>query len=166
MKLSARARYGTKALLELSLHWGKGPVLLKDIAQRQQIPLPYLEHLIRPLVKEGIIKGTRGTRGGVSLLKSPKEVILSEVIQLLEGSIAPVACVDNPELYPRSDICVTHDIWAEVKKAMDRVLESTTLEDLVERQKQKWDLKQLEDRQKQCANGRVKKRKTVIKINR
>ena len=148
MKLSTRARYGTKALLELSLHWGKGPVLLKNIARRQQIPLPYLEHLIRPLVKEGIIKSTRGTRGGVLLLKPPKEVILSEVIQLLEGSIAPVACVDNPELYSRSDICVTHDIWAEVKKAMDRVLDSTTFEDLVERQKQKWNLKQLKDRQK------------------
>jgi len=159
MKLSTRARYGTKALLELSLHWGKGPVLLKDIAQRQQIPLPYLEHLIRPLVKEGIIKSTRGTRGGVSLLKPPKEVILSEVIQLLEGSIAPVACVDNPELYHRSDICVTHDIWAEVKKAMDRVLDSTTFEDLVQRQKQKWNLKQLRDRQKQCANERDMEKK-------
>jgi Rrf2 family cysteine metabolism transcriptional repressor len=146
MKLSTRARYGTKALLEIALHWGEGPVLLKDIAQRQQIPLPYLERLIRPLVQAEIIKSTRGTRGGVSLLKHPKEVVLSEVIQLLEGSIAPVACVDNPKLYPRSDLCVTHDIWAEVKKAMDRVLESTTFEDLVERQKQKWNLKQLKDR--------------------
>jgi Rrf2 family protein len=148
MKLSTRARYGTKALLELSLHWGKGPVLLKDIAQRQQIPLPYLEHLIRPLVKEGIIKSTRGTRGGISLLKPPKEVRLSEVILLLEGSIAPVACVDNPKLYTRSDRCVTHDIWVEVKKAVEGVLESTTLEDLVEQQRQKWNLKQLKDHQK------------------
>ena len=159
MKLSTRARYGTKALLELSLRWGKGPVLLKDIAQRQEIPLPYLEHLIRPLVQEGIIKSTRGTRGGVSLLKPPREVILSEVVQLLEGSITPVACVDNPELYPRSDRCVTHDIWAEVKKAMDEVLKSTTFEDLVERQKEKWNLKQLKDRQKQCANGRDMEKK-------
>ena len=159
MKLSTRARYGTKALLELSLRWGKGPVLLKDIAQRQEIPLPYLEHLIRPLVQEGIIKSTRGTRGGVSLLKPPREVILSEVVQLLEGSITPVACVDNPELYPRSDRCVTHDIWAEVKKAMDEVLKSTTFEDLVERQKEKWNLKQLKDRQKQCTNGRDMEKK-------
>jgi len=146
MKLSTRARYGTRVLLELALHWGKGPVLLKDIAQRQQIPLPYLQQLIGPLVKEGIIKTTRGARGGISLLKLPKEVRLSEVIQILEGSITPVACVDNPELYPLSDTCVTHDIWAEVKKAMDRVLESTTFEDLVERQKQKGNLKKLKDR--------------------
>jgi len=148
MKLSTRARYGTRILLELALHWGKGPVLLKDISQRQQIPLPYLQQLIRPLVKEGIIKTTRGARGGISLLKLPKEVRLSEIVQILEGSTTPVPCVDNPELYPRSDICVTHDIWAEVKKAMDRVLESTTFEDLVEQQKQKGALNQLKDRQK------------------
>ena len=145
MKLSTRARYGTRVLLELALHWGKGPVLLKAIAQRQQIPLPYLQQLIGPLVKAGIIKTTRGARGGISLLKLPKEVRLSEVVQILEGSTTPVACVDNPELYPRSDTCVTHDIWAEVKKAMDKVLKSTTFEDLVKRQKQKWNLKQLKD---------------------
>lgn len=137
MKLSTRARYGTKALLELALHWGEEPVLLKDISQRQQIPLPYLEHLISPLVQAGIIKGTRGTRGGVSLLKPPREIILGEVIQLLEGSIAPVECVDNPETCPRSDLCVTHDIWDEVKEAISKVLESVTLQDLVERQRQK-----------------------------
>jgi Rrf2 family cysteine metabolism transcriptional repressor len=141
MKLSTRARYGTRAVLELSLHWGKGPVLLKDIAQRQEIPLQYLEQLIRPLVQAGIIMTTRGARGGISLLKPPREIILSEVVQLLEGSVAPVACVDNPELYPRSDSCVTHEIWAEVKKAMDGVLKSTTFEDLVQRQKEKWNVR-------------------------
>jgi Rrf2 family protein len=146
MKFSTRARYGTRILLELSLHWGEGPMLLKEIAQRQQIPLPYLQQLIGPLIKAGIIKTTRGARGGVSLLKPPKEVILSEVIKLLEGSISPAACVDNPDLYPRSDSCVTHDIWAEVKRAMYGVLESTTFEDLVERQKQKGTLEQLKDR--------------------
>ena len=137
MKLSTRARYGTRVLLELALRWGEGPVLLKDIAQTQEVPLPYLQQLIRPLVKTGIIKTTRGIRGGISLLKPPNEVRLSEVVQLLEGSIAPVACVSNPKLYPRSDLCVTHDIWVEVKKAMDRVLESTTFEDLVKRQREK-----------------------------
>lgn len=137
MKLSTRTRYGTKALLELALHWGEEPVLLKAIAQRQQIPLPYLEHLIGPLVQGGIVKSTRGRRGGVSLLKPPEEVILSEVIQLLEGSIIVVECVDNPESCSRSDLCVTHDIWDEVKEAISKVLECVTLQDLVERQKQK-----------------------------
>jgi Rrf2 family protein len=138
VKLSARARYGTKALLELALHWGEEPVLLKDVAQRQQIPLPYLEHLIGPLVQAGIVKSTRGARGGVSLLKPPEEVMLREVIQLLEGSISPAECVDNPETCSRSDLCVTHDVWDELKEAISKVLESITLQDLVERRKQKW----------------------------
>jgi len=137
VKLSTRARYGTKALLELALHWSEEPVLLKDIAQRQQIPLPYLEHLIGPLVRAGIVKSTRGVRGGVWLLKPPREVILSEVIQLLEGSIALVECVDNPETCPRSELCVTHEVWDEVKEAISKVLESVTLQDLVERQRQR-----------------------------
>ncbi|MBC8276156.1 MAG: Rrf2 family transcriptional regulator [Chloroflexi bacterium] len=144
MKLSARARYGTKALLELALHWGEEPVLLKDVAQRQQIPLPYLEHLIGPLVQAGIVKSTRGARGGVSLLKPPEEVMLSEVIQLLEGSISPAECVDNPETCSRSNLCVTHDIWDEVKEAVSKVLESITLQDLVERRRQKGQLGVLE----------------------
>lgn len=138
MKLSTRARYGTRVLLELALHWGEGPILLKDIAQRQQIPLPYLQHLIGPLVQVGIIKTTRGKRGGISLLKPPKEVVLGEVVQLLEGSIAPVKCVDSPETCPLSGHCVTRDIWEEVKKAIGTVLESVTLQELVERQRQKY----------------------------
>ena len=137
MKFSTRARYGTKALLELALHWGEEPVPLKEISQRQQIPLPYLEHLISPLVQAGIVKSTRGIRGGVSLLRPPQQVVLSEVIQLLEGSIAPVECVDNPKTCSRSELCVAHDIWDEVKEAISGVLQSVTLQDLAERQRQK-----------------------------
>ena len=137
MKLSTRGQYGTRALLELALHPEEGPVLLKDIARRQQIPLPYLEHLITPLIAGGIILSTRGPRGGVSLAKPSDEIKLSEVIQLLEGSIAPVECVNSPEICNRSELCVTRDIWGELKRAMNGVLESTTLQDLVERQKRK-----------------------------
>ncbi len=137
MKLSTRGQYGTRALLELALHQGQGPVLLRDIAQRQQISLQYLEHLISPLIAGGIVRSTRGARGGVSLARAPEEIRLSEVVRLLEGSVAPVECVDNPEACNRSELCVTRDIWGELKQAIDGVLESTTLKDLVERQKKK-----------------------------
>ena len=137
MKLSTRGQYGTRALLELAIRYGEGPVLLKDIALRQQISLHYLEHLITPLVAAGILLSIRGPRGGVSLAKPPEAIRLSEVIQLLEGSIAPVACVSDPKYCSRSDFCVTKDIWGELKKVMDGVLESTTLQDLVERHKKK-----------------------------
>jgi len=134
MKLSTRARYGTRALLDLALHQREGQVLLKDVARRQQVSLQYLEHLITPLIAAGMVRSTRGPRGGVWLAKPPREIKLNEVIQLLEGSTALVDCVDNPEMCPRSDLCATRDIWDELKKAVNGVLESTTLQDLVERQ--------------------------------
>ena len=137
MKLSTRGRYATRALLDLAFHEEEEPVLLKDIAQRQQISLRYLEHLITPLIAAGIIRSTRGVKGGIWLAKPPQEIKLSEVIRLLEGSIAPVDCVNNPEICIRSEFCVTREIWSELKKAMDDVLESTTLQNLVERQKRK-----------------------------
>ena len=121
MKLSTRGQYGTRMLLDLALHQSEEPVLLKDIAQRQQISLPYLEHLITPLIAGGIVRSTRGARGGVSLAKPPEQVKLSEVIQLLEGSIAPVACVNDPGACSRSESCVTRDVWGELNKSGDGV---------------------------------------------
>ncbi len=137
MKLSTKGRYGTQALLELALHQREQPVLLRDIAERQQIPLPYLEHLINPLKAGGILRSTKGPRGGVSLARAPEEIRLSEVIQLLEGSMAPTECVDDPKVCSRSSFCVARDVWTELKEAMDGVLESTTLQDLVDRHKKK-----------------------------
>ncbi len=137
MKLSTRGRYSTRALLDLALHQGKGPIPLEDVAKRQQISLQYLAHLITPLIAAGILRSIRGPRGGISLAKAPEEVKLSEVIQLVEGSIAPTECIDNPEVCSRSASCVTRDVWGELKKAMDGVLESITLQDLVERHRKK-----------------------------
>jgi len=137
MKLSTRVLYGTRALLDLTLRESKEPVQLKEIAVRQDIPLHYLEHLIAPLITAGIIKSTRGAHGGVQLVKHPREVKLSEVTALLEGSISPAECVTNPESCPRSELCATRDVWSKMKTAMDGVLESTTLQDLAEQQKGK-----------------------------
>jgi Rrf2 family protein len=137
MKLSTRGRYGVRALLDLAVHQDEGLILLKDIARRQEVSLAYLEHLIAPLIAGGLVKSTRGARGGVLLLKQPSEIKLSEVVQLLEGSIAPVDCVNDPKVCHRSASCVTRDIWSELKNAMSQVLDSTTLQDLVERQRQK-----------------------------
>ena len=134
MKLSTKGRYGTRALLDVALHQEDSPVQLKVIAQRQQISLHYLEHIIAPLIAAGLLRSTRGAYGGVSLGKPPQEIVLSEVIQILEGSITPVECVDDPNVCSRADICATRDVWTDVKKAMAGVLESVTLQDLVERQ--------------------------------
>lgn len=137
MKLSTRGRYATRALLDLALHHDDEPVLLRDIARRQQISLSYLEHLIAPLIAGGIVRSTRGAKGGISLAKPPGEIKLNEVIQLLEGSIVLAECITNPEVCARSESCVTRDVWGEVKKAINGVLGSITLQNLVERQKRK-----------------------------
>ncbi len=137
MRLSTRTRYGTRALLELALRQGDGSIFLKDIAREQQISLHYLEHLIAPLIAGGIIRSTKGPKGGISLARKPGEITLIEITQLLEGSVAPVECVNNPGTCKRAEFCAARDIWGQLKEVMDSVLESTTLQDLVERQRSK-----------------------------
>jgi len=124
----------TSLFLDLALHEREAPVQLKDIARRQEISVSYLEHLITPLISGGIVRATRGPKGGVSLGRRPEKIKLSEVVELLEGAIIIVACVTNPAICSRSGFCVTRDIWTELKRAVDEVLESQTLRDLIERQ--------------------------------
>lgn len=137
MKLSTRGRYGIRALLELALHPGDGPMLIKDIATRQEISEHYLEQIVIALKAAGLVKSIRGAKGGIILAKTPSQIRLSDALQVLEGSTALVECVDDARACSRSPFCVTRDIWVEIKKAMNGVLESTTLKDLVERQKKK-----------------------------
>jgi Rrf2 family cysteine metabolism transcriptional repressor len=137
LKLSTRARYGTRALLDLARHEGEKPVQLKEIAGRQNISLHYLEHIIAPLVGAGIVKSTRGARGGLQLIRQAKDIKLGEIIQLLEGGVTPVDCIGDPASCARADLCVTRDIWCEMKKAIDATLNSVTLQDLVEKQERK-----------------------------
>jgi Rrf2 family cysteine metabolism transcriptional repressor len=135
MKISTRGRYATRAMIDLALHFGKGPVLLTDISRRQRISKGYLEQLFIPLRSAGLIRGIRGASGGFTLARPPAEIRLSHIIQLTEGSTAPAVCVDEGNLCSQSSECITRDLWAEVKRACDRVLESKTLQDLVEKQR-------------------------------
>ncbi len=137
MKISTKGRYGTRMLLDLAQHDNSERILLRDISLRQGISLNYLERLVSPLVAGGIIRTTRGPKGGISLAKRPEQIKLSEVIQVLEGSTAPVECVKDPKVCDRSDLCVTRDIWQELRKKTDSFLESITIKDLVKRQNQK-----------------------------
>lgn len=110
---------------------------LKDVAQRQELSLNYLEHLVTPLIIAGLMRSHRGPAGGVELAKPPSDIRLSEVIRLVEGNVEPVDCVGEPGVCVRSDGCVTRDIWVELERAVISVLDSVTLQDLVERQKKK-----------------------------
>jgi Rrf2 family protein len=137
MKLSTRGQYATRALLDLAMHQDESPVLLKDISRRQQISQRYLEHLITPLITAGIITSTRGPKGGISLVRPPGEIGLDEVLQLVEGTIAPVECVNHPDRCVRSGSCAAREVWEELRQTMAGFLRSITIQDLMERQREK-----------------------------
>jgi Rrf2 family cysteine metabolism transcriptional repressor len=137
MKLSTRTRYGMRALLDLATNSTGKPVQLKDIAARQQISLSYLEHLIIPLISAGIVKSTRGARGGIELAKEPQTILLKDILEVLEGPITPVDCLKDDKSCTRSGYCATRDVWDDLRKAMENVLSASTLLDLVDRQKAK-----------------------------
>ena len=138
MRLSTRARYGTRALLDLAVNTKtNSTATLKEIAQRQDISLTYLEHLVGPLIDAGLIRSIRGSKGGITLARPAREITIKHIVGVLEGPTAPVECLEHADTCPRSGSCVTQEVWDEVGKAIDKVLESKTLEDLVERQKSK-----------------------------
>jgi Rrf2 family transcriptional regulator, cysteine metabolism repressor len=137
VKLSTKGRYAARAMLDLALHADDGPVLIKDISEREDISELYLKQLLVPLRVAGLVRTIRGAHGGFMLARPPSQIKLIEIVQSVEGSTAPVECVDDTRVCRRSDLCVTRGVWAEMKKAIDKVLESITLQDLVERQKGK-----------------------------
>lgn len=137
MKISTRARYGTRAMMDLALHRDEGAVMVKDIGKRQQISARYLEQLLFSLKLAGMVSSSRGMGGGFTLAKPASEIRLLDIVQALDGPIAPVRCVDEPDLFSRSGCCAARDVWVQVKEASNKVLASVTLEDLVNRQKSK-----------------------------
>ncbi len=134
MKLSTRVRYGSRALLDLAAHYGGEPQLIRDVARRQEISQHYLEQIIIVLKASGLVKSLRGAKGGVILAKPPSQIKMSEVMQVLEGTTAPVECVDDATFCRRSTVCAMRGVWKDVKAAVDRVLEAKTLQDLVNQQ--------------------------------
>ncbi|OGP93107.1 MAG: hypothetical protein A2156_08210 [Deltaproteobacteria bacterium RBG_16_48_10] len=137
MKLSTKIRYGTRAMLELASHYGEGPIELKEIAKSQDISIKYLEQVIIPLRTVGLVKSVRGSKGGYSLARSPSEICLFDVVEILEGPLYLVDCVRDPKVCKRSPSCVTRDIWGDVSEALHRVLKSITLEEMVRRRIEK-----------------------------
>ena len=134
MNLSTKGRYAVRAMLDLALQPTGEPTLIKDISKRQEISDLYLEQLFNRLKTVGLLRSIRGPKGGFMLSKPAADIRLIEILQAMEGPIAPVDCVDNAALCDRADACVTRDIWTEMKTAIANVLESTTLQDLVNRE--------------------------------
>ncbi len=133
MKLSTRTRYGMRAVLELAENYGKGPLQLKIIAQRQEISVKYLEQLMTVLKSAGLVRSIRGSKGGYALVKAPEQIKLGDIFHCLEGPVVTVECVEDESYCVRTNDCVARQIWAEVQKAIMDVLQSITLQNLVDR---------------------------------
>ena len=136
MKLSTRSRYGTRLMLDMALHYNQGPIRLGLIAERQAIPLKYLEQIIIPLKRAHYVKSMRGPRGGHMLAKSPAEITVGEIVDLLEGGLLLTRCSEYPEECDRSETCLTRFLWKETTEAIQQRLQAITLADLAARFKE------------------------------
>jgi len=137
MKISTKIRYGTRAMLELASHYGEGPIELKEIARRENVSLKYLEQVIVPLRTAGLVKSVRGSKGGYLLAKPPSEVCLKDLVEILDGPIHLIECLNDPRVCQKIPSCVTRDIWKEVSEAIHGIFHSITLEDMVKRRREK-----------------------------
>lgn len=137
MRLSTRGHYGLKAIMDLALHYGRGPVPLRSVAERQGLSEHYLEQLIALLRQAGLVKGVRGAQGGYMLAREPEKIKVGEVIRALEGPIAPVSCVreDAPPKCDRIDYCITRTVWLRLRDAVAGTLDSISLADLCQEAK-------------------------------
>ena len=135
MKISMKGDYGVRALIDLGLHYGQGTVQSAEIAQRQFIPEPYLDQLLTTLGKAGFIRSGRGPQGGHHLARNPREILLSEVIGALEGSVAAIGCLDGSLDCALSGSCSQQELWTLVTRSVRTTLEATTIGDLVDRQR-------------------------------
>ncbi len=131
MRVSTRAEYGIRALIDLAAHYGEGPVHSQEIASRQRLPEPYLHKLMAALRTAGLVVSKRGRLGGHELSRPPERISLREVFAVLEGSTAPWRCVeeDAPDCEHAPD-CGLRLLWRAVRGAADGVLDRLSLADL------------------------------------
>ena len=132
MRFSAREQVGLRAMVELAQRYGSGPVSLSEIAAAQEVSLSYLEQVIRPLRRAGLLTSTRGASGGYALARPPATITIGDVIRVLGGAIVPIRCVTDQTCSPCSleDRCATRSVWEIVRDRLTETLDGITLADL------------------------------------
>lgn len=133
MKISTRGRYAVRVLIDLAEHRSGGFVPLKEIAERQEISLKYLESIMSELSKSGLVEGVHGKGGGYRLNRPPEEYTLNMILRVTEGDLAPVACLGKgAEPCNRADDCRTLPVWEKFYKMVNDYFDSITLADLIQ----------------------------------
>ena len=154
MRLSTKAQYAVRALVDLSLHSGGKPVALREISRREEIPLNYLEQLFLRLKKGQIIESVRGPRGGYILARSSSLIKISEIVATVEEPMNPVSCLDEDEVpCSRGSRCLTHNVWKELGERIRGFLDSINLEDLT-----------MEAREKLCSPPPLEKKPALSRL--
>jgi Rrf2 family protein len=131
VKISTKTRYGTRFMLDLARRYGEGFVQLREIAERQQISVKYLEQIVIPLKRAQYIKAIRGAKGGYRLARPPHQITMGEIVGLLEDGRALIECVADPAVCDRSEDCLTRELWQETTDVMFERLDGITLTDLL-----------------------------------
>lgn len=133
MKISTKGRYAVRVMLDLALHDTGECIKVKEIAARQGISEKYLEQIIAVLNRAGYVKSVRGAQGGYRIARDPGEYTVGMILRLTEGSLAPVACLDEDrEACERCDTCETLEIWKKLYEAINGVVDSVTVADLAQ----------------------------------
>ena len=136
MRISTKGRYAVRVMLDLAVNNTGEYIKVKDIAARQEISEKYLEQIIPILVRDGMVRSVRGAKGGYHLVKSAEDYTVGTILRAVEGSIAPVSCLDDEvNQCARCKACVTLDLWEQVDQAISNVVDHVTLADLVDKQR-------------------------------
>lgn len=134
MKVSTRGEYGVRAMVALAHRYGEGPMSITEIARVSAVPPIYLERLIAPLRRAGLVQSKRGAHGGYVLTRSPEQVLIGEIYRVMEGPVAPMDCVSEnlaDQTCPLIENCETRPVWLRIRDSIIDVLDSTTLADLI-----------------------------------
>lgn len=134
MKVSTRGEYGVRAMVALASHYGSGPMSIATMARESAVPYAYLEQLIAPLRKAGLVESKRGAQGGYVLTRPPGEVRVGDVYRVMEGPVAPMDCVSedvSEQTCPLIEGCQTRPVWLKVRDSIVDAIDSMTLADLI-----------------------------------
>ncbi len=135
MKISTKGRYALRMLIDLAEHSGDEYISLRDISKRQNISKKYLEQIIPLFNKSDVLKTSRGAQGGYKLSRSPDKYTVGEILRITEGSLAPVACLEQePNQCERCNECITLPVWKGLERIINEYLDSITLQDLIDSQ--------------------------------
>ena len=137
MKVSTRTRYGLRFLVYLAANESNTLIHVNEVAKHEKIPLKYLEQIIRPLKKAGMLKVIRGAKGGYSMGRNPDKINVKEIFNLLEGDTHLLKCLEGEKSCEREKLCSTYDFWDNFNKVIDDYLEGVSLADIVKIQREK-----------------------------